>query len=160
MESKRIEISEALAGLATAFPPHPLDPTHAFDEWGTTYLDYASFERDARGKSWTELPSAFWEFHHDALFFLGPSVVPDYLPGFMAAVVRGDPALDSLPGFLIEALTRREGERFDERFSRLTDLQRHAVRNALLALESELAARSRQAVVTAALDSYWRDLAH
>lgn len=146
----------ALNELVEAFPPHALDPAHAFDEWGATYVDYESFEREVRGKRWNEVPATFWEFHHDALFFLGPSVMPDYLPGYLAAVVRREAALSALPGFLLEALTRREGERFDERFSRLTSPQRRAVRSALLVLETELTGDPR-AAVSAALDSYWRE---
>ena len=152
-------ISEALQEILAAFPVHSLDPAHAFDDWGTTYLDSERFERDASGRRWTDLPTTFWEFHHDALFFLGPSVMPEYLPGYLAAVLRGDETLDALPGFLLEALTRREGERFDERFACMTERQRFAVRDALLALEAGLPGGSRQADVTAALDSYWRGVA-
>jgi hypothetical protein len=152
-------IPEALDEILAAFPPHSLDPAHAFDDWGTTYLDAERFERDVTGKQWSALPSSFWEFHHDALFFLGPSVMPQYLPGFLSAVLRRDPRLDALPGFLLEALTRREGERFDQRFACLTNAQRLAVRDALLALDADVAGQSRKADIAAALDSYWRAVA-
>lgn len=143
--------------LERAFPPHSIDPEGAFAEWGGTYVDAEAFRRGVRGKKWPDLDATFLERHHDALVFLGPHSIADYIPAYLAAVVRRAPELDAAPGFLLDILTRRgEDERFDARFARLTREQQRAVAHALEAYEREVAGSSRQADVTSALDSFWR----
>jgi hypothetical protein len=78
--------------LAEAFPPHPIEPAAAFEEWGGTYTDAERFRAGVRGRAWTELEGAFLEQHHDALVFFGPSSLADYLPAYVAALVRRDPS--------------------------------------------------------------------
>ncbi|HWU87411.1 MAG TPA: hypothetical protein VN253_09050, partial [Kofleriaceae bacterium] len=129
-------IHEALGELLRTFSPHPLDPTRAFADWGTTYTDAVKFEDGVRGRSWTELPASFLEYHHDALPFLHPRSIGDYLPAYLAVLLRGDPALDALPGFLLGILTRDDPGRFDARFAYLSLEQRRAVARALVALEA------------------------
>ena len=149
--------ADAIDDLKRAFPPHPIDPTNAFAEWGGTYVDATGFRDRVRAKPWTELDADFLERHHDALVFLGPESVPEYLPAYLSKLVSRDPALSALPSFLLAVLTRGDdGERFDARFSRLTAEQISAVGRTLAAFESELEGSSRQPDVTASLDSYWR----
>jgi len=148
-----------IENLKTAFPPHPLDPTLAFDEWGPTYLDAARFRTGTAGRSWPDLPAAFLEWAHDALVFFGPSSIGEYLPAYLASLLRRDGELSAMPGFLLYGvLTRRDAERFDARFAQLTGVQRKAVAAALLAYERDVAGTPRQTDVTEALDSYWRSL--
>ncbi|HET9627517.1 MAG TPA: DUF6714 family protein [Kofleriaceae bacterium] len=148
-----------IKNLAQAFPPHPLEPTTAFREWGGTYTDAERFRQGVRGRSWPELDAAFLERHHDALVFLGPSSIADYLPAYLATLLRRDRELSALPSFLWGVLTRgASAERFDERFAQLTTAQRAAIATALAEHEHELEGTSRQEDVTEVLDSYWRSL--
>jgi hypothetical protein len=144
--------------LTAAFPPAPLDPTSAFAEWGTTFLDAAKFRAAVAGKRWTELPAELLEYMHDALVFLGPSSIADYLPAYLASLLRRDPELSAMPGFLLGTLTRSaaDADRFDARFARLTIAQRRAVASALVVYEAAVMGTPRREAVTAALDSYWR----
>lgn len=152
-------IESEIEKLAEAFPPHSIDTATAFEEWGGTYTDAEQFRRGVRGRAWTELDAAFLERHHDALVFLGPSSIADYLPAYLASLLRRDPELSALPSFLLGVLTRgQDPARFDERFARLTPLQRQAIASALVAHEAELEGMSRQRDVTEVLDGYWRSL--
>lgn len=152
-----MDVADELENLERAFPPRPIEPAGAFVEWGGTYVDAEAFRDGVRGKRWTELEASFLERHHDALVFLGPSSIPEYLPAYVIALVRRDPALSALPSFLLSVLTRgSDGERFDARFGGLTSAQRRAIARTLAAFETELAGSSRQADVSAALDGYWR----
>jgi hypothetical protein len=152
-----VALVDAIESLKRAFPPHPIDPTNAFAEWGGTYIDASAFRDGVRTRPWTGLDGDFLEHLHDALVFLGPESVPEYLPAYLSKLVTRDPALSALPSFLLAVLTRGDGrERFDARFSRLTAAQVSAVGQALAAFESELEGSSRQPDVTASLDSYWR----
>src|SRR5262245_1631268 len=56
---------------------------------------------------WPEMSSTleFLERNHDALMFLGPALLGDFLPAFLAAVLRRAPELDALPSFLLRSLT-------------------------------------------------------
>lgn len=153
-------VDDPLEELKVAFPVHPLDANDAFREWGGTHLDADAFRRGVAGRTWDVLPAAFLEHHHDALVFLGPSAIAEYLPAYLAAFARRDPALSAMPSFLLGVLTRSgDGTRFDERFAQLTKPQQRAVARVLLACESELAGSSQQRDVTQALDSYWRSQA-
>jgi hypothetical protein len=155
-----VALADELEQLKAAFPVRPLDPTDAFQEWGGTYLDAEVFRRGVTDKTWDALPAAFLEHHHDALVFLGPSAIGDYLPAYLAAFARRDPALSAMPSFLLGVLTRGgDGTRFDERFAQLTKAQRQAVGRVLVACERELAGSSQQRDVSEALDSYWRNQA-
>lgn len=91
--------------LAEVFPPHPIEPAAAFEEWGGTYTDAERFREGVRGRAWPELEAAFLERHHDALVFFGPSSIADYLPVYLPAYlpvhVRRDPALSAMPSFLL-----------------------------------------------------------
>ena len=150
-------LRDELAELARVFPPHAIDPTHAFSERGGTHVDANVFRDGVRGKQWTELDGEFLERHHDALVFFGPTSMPEYLPAYVSALVRRDPALSALPGFLLGTLTRDADDRhFDTLFGRLTTEQRRAIARALAAYEADVAGTPRQTDVTTALDSYWR----
>jgi hypothetical protein len=153
-----ILVSESVTEkLAEVFPPHPIEPAAAFEEWGGTYTDAERFREGVRGRAWTELEAAFLERHHDALVFFGPSSIADYLPAYLAALVRRDPALSAMPSFLLGVLARgQDPARFDERFARLTPAQRRAIAGVLAAYEAELDGMSRQRDVTEVLDGYWR----
>lgn len=152
-----MDVADELENLERVFPPRPIEPADAFAEWGGTYVDAKAFRDGVRGKRWTELEASFLERHHDALVFLGPSSISEYLPAYVIALVRRDPALSALPSFLLSVLTRgTDGDRFDARFSGLTSAQRRAIARTLAAYEMELAGSSQQADVSAALDSYWR----
>jgi hypothetical protein len=152
-----VDVADELENLKHAFPLRPIEPADAFAEWGGTYVDARAFRDGVRGKRWTELEASFLEHHHDALVFLGPSSISEYLPAYVIALVRHDPALSALPSFLLSILTRdRDDERFDARFARLTSVQRRALARTLVAYEAELVGSSRQADVSIALDSYWR----
>jgi hypothetical protein len=150
--------ADETAELAKAFAPHPIDPTTAFAEWGGTHVDTNAFEEGVRGRRWTELAAAFLEHHHDALGFFGPTSMPEYLPAYISVLARRDPALSAMPGFLLGVLTRGPNtSRFDELYGQLTMEQRRAVARVLASYEADVAGSPRQADVTAALDSYWRD---
>ena len=145
--------------LIAVFPPRAIDPVAAFAEWGGTYIDAERFRQGVRGKAWTELDVAFLERHHDALMFFGPASIADYLPAYLAPVLRRDPGLSALPLFVFSVLTRgKDTERFDELFAQLTTAQHHAIASALEKFEVEVEGTSRQQDVTEALDSYWRSL--
>ena len=152
--------ADAIENLKRAFPPHTIDPTNAFGEWGGTYVDAAAFREGVRAKPWTELDADFLERHHDALVFLGPQSVAEYLPAYLSKFVSRDPALSALPSFLMAVLTREgNAERFDARFSRLTADQISSVARLLVALERALECRAphcKRLDVTTSLDRYWR----
>jgi hypothetical protein len=151
-------IANETAELASVFPPHPLDPTNAFAEWGVTHVDANTFEEGVRGKRWTELTGAFLEHHHDALVFFGPSSMPEYLPAYLSALAGRDPSLSAMPSFLLGVLTRKPNDpRFEALYSNLTAEQRRAVARTLVSYETKVAGSPRQMDVTEALDSYWRD---
>lgn len=153
-------VTDGLEQLKVAFPVHPLDAKDAFREWGGTHLDAEAFRRGVTGLTWDALPAAFLERHHDALVFLGPSSITEYLPAYLAAFARRDPSLSAMPSFLLGVLTRSgDGSRFDERFAQLTNAQRRAVARVLVSCEQELEGSSRQREVSDALDSYWRSQA-
>jgi hypothetical protein len=42
--------ADAIEDLNRAFPPHPIDPTNAFAEWGGTYVDATAFLDRVRAK--------------------------------------------------------------------------------------------------------------
>jgi hypothetical protein len=152
-------IRAAIDGLRSAFPPHPLDVRTAFDQWGKTYTDGASFEAGAQGKRWDELPAAFLEFHHDAPLFLGWPVIADVIPAYLATALRRDPQLNMLPAFLLASLTRgvdNNMTRFDAQFAQLSLAQRTAIARALAAWEQCFDTPDRRAPVKAALYSYWQ----
>ncbi len=150
-------ITNELQDLERAFPPRLIEPDGAFAEWGGTYVDAESFRVGVRGKRWPEIDASFLERHHDALVFLGPSSIAEYLPAYLLALIRRDPASSAMPSFLLGVLTRgSDGERFDDRFRSLTSAQRRATARTLAAYEMETAASSRQSDVSAALDGYWR----
>lgn len=150
-------MAEELEDLTRVFPAYLIDPRTTFEEWGGTHVDAQVFRDGVGGKRWTELGGAFLERHHDALVFFGPTSMPDYLPAYLSAFVRREPALSAMPSFLLGILTRGQLDtRFDELYSRLTAEQRRAVARVLAAYEADVAGSSRQADVTAALDSYWR----
>jgi len=154
-----LSIEAEIKNLTQAFPPHPLDPAAAFSEWGGTYTDAERFRQGVRGRAWTALDAAFLEHSHDALVFLGPSSIADYLPAYLASLLRRDPELSALPSFLLGVLTRgTDTERFDARFAQLAAGQRVAVATALAAFEVDVEGTSRQQDATEALDSYWRSL--
>ncbi len=48
----RVSVQEAIDELVNVFPPSPLDPEHAFAEYGGTYLDAEDFKAGVRGRSW------------------------------------------------------------------------------------------------------------
>jgi uncharacterized protein (DUF58 family) len=154
-----LSIESEIKNLTKAFPPHPIDPVAAFSEWGGTYTDAEEFRQGVRGRAWTELEAVFLERNHDALVFLGPASIADYLPAYLASLLRRDRELSALPSFLFSVLTRgKDTERFDARFARLTAAQRQAIASALAAFEVEMEGTSRQQDVTEVLDSYWRSL--
>jgi hypothetical protein len=150
-------LEDEVRGLARVFVPHPIDPALTFSEWGGTHVDARAFREGVRGRTWPELEGSFLEHHHDALVFFGPSSMPEFLPAYLAALVRRDPALSALPGFLLGILTREQADdRFDDLYGQLSTAQRRTVARVLVAYERELEGSSRQADVTRALDSYWR----
>ena len=152
-----MDVGDELENLERVFPPHPIAPATAFAEWGGTYVDAEAFRTGVRGKRWTELDASFLERHHDALVFFGPSTISDYLPAYVRALVRRDPALSALPSFLLSVLTRdNDVERFEARVAGLTAAQRRAIARTLVAYETQLAGSSHQADVSAVLDGYWR----
>lgn len=152
-----MSIKTAIKNLEGVFVPYPIDPDSAFTEWGSTYPYAADFANAVRGKLWTELPPVFLEQAHDALVFLGPSALADYLPAFLSTVLRRDRELDVLPSFLLGVLTRgADIERFDARFARITPSQRQAIAEALVAFAAELEGAPRQNAVVEALESHWR----
>jgi hypothetical protein len=164
-DARSLEMSDAFEAvineLRSAFPPYPLDVQTAFDQFGVTYTDGASFQAGAQDRRWDELPPAFLEFHHDALLFLGPPVAANVLPAYLAAALRRDPALDMLPLFLVTALTRdidNNTTRFDAQFGPLSPTQRLAVSHALEAWAGSFASPDRRRALASALDSYWRTI--
>lgn len=150
-------IDDELRALVAAFPPPPVDPGDAFSEWGGTYTDARRFRDGVRGRTWDSLPASFLERHHDALVFLGPVAIADYLPAYLVAMLRHERELSRVPSFLLSVLTRgSDGARFDACFARLTADQRAAVAATLRRLERDAEGTSRQRDITTALDSYWR----
>jgi hypothetical protein len=158
-EECALSIESEIKNLTTAFPPHAIDPVATFSEWGGTYVDAEKFRQGVRGKTWPDLEPAFLEHHHDALVFFGPSSIADYLPAYLAALLRRDRELSALPSFLLGVLRRSDdADRFGERFARLSSAQRLAIAHALVAAEAEAEGSSRQSDITEVLDGYWRSL--
>lgn len=135
-----------------------VDPVDPFAEWGGTYLDAARFRDGIRDRTWEDLPARFLEYHHDAVFFLGPAAFAALLPAYLVAAIERAPELDALPSFLVAALTRTSTEpaRFDARAAALSAPQRAAVACALAELESRTSSDTDREPITAALDGYWR----
>lgn len=148
--------------VEAVFPPHPLDPADAFRDWGGTYLDAQDFKAGVRDRAWPSLDGAFLEFHHDALYALGPAFLAEYLPACLAALLRNDEALDALPGFVVGVLTRRAPDRdpesrFEARIGALTDPQKRTIAEVFRHLEWISVDPVRKKSFEEALDSYWRD---
>lgn len=151
-------IQAVLEELRSAFPPHPLDVRTAFDQWGVTYTEAASFQAGAQGQRWDELLPAFLEFHHDAPLFLGWPVIAEVIPAYLAAALRRDPDLDMLPSFLLGALTRgidNNTARFDAQFAQLSLVQREAIARALETWEQSFSNHDRGQPIRVAINSYW-----
>jgi hypothetical protein len=92
-----VVLADEIEILNREFPRYPIDPTDTFAEWGGTYVDASAFRIGVSGRTWTELDAAFLERYHDALVFLGPSSIPEYLPAYLAKFVQRNRALSALP---------------------------------------------------------------
>lgn len=149
-------LESMLDDFRAAFPPRLLEVERAFERWGGTYEDAASFRAGAHGKRWDELSVEFLELHREAPLFLNPESVVDVIPAYVAAAVHGGRAVDMLPDFVLLVLTREPSDaRFDARFGGLSPVQRDAIRRALEVWERMVASTHNLSRVTAALDSYW-----
>jgi hypothetical protein len=163
MPAKTIEPKEILAELSAAFPSHKLDPAAAMGDAAVTYLDFPSFETGSRGRTWGNLGWEYLKLHHDAIGFLTPAGLAEYLPAYLSAAIKHHEEVDVLPVFIAGGLTRRPDEpeelaRFDDLLARLDDRQQTAVAIALAGLEALSENPFPNAPETQALDSYWREL--
>lgn len=121
---------QAFAALEAAFPIRLIDPSHAFEAWGRTYLDVDRFMAGVSGRTWHDLSPEFLEWMHDAIVFLGPDAFADCIPAFVGAVLVHDDKLSALPRFVISALAPTSFH-FADRIAPLTDVQRRAIADAL-----------------------------
>ncbi len=152
----------ARQALEAAFPPTPLDTSHALDNWGRTYTSYERFEADTNGKSWTEIPGSVAEWHHDVIGFLDPPHFALLVPAFINAMI-GQTGLDALPRFLCSSLTPTNAtdEKFRLRIEALSHEQKLAIAKALVTVREirEQAGRPPYEFLDRALEAYWSEYA-
>jgi hypothetical protein len=135
-------IEEAVDALRAAFPPQPLDPDRARDEWHVGTIHTTGFMDAVRGKPWV----------------LGPNALVAVLPAFLAAMLRRAPELHMVPTFLLGTLTREPAtaQRFDARLGPLTLEQRRAIARALATWEASPQGADHRDWTREARNSYWR----
>jgi hypothetical protein len=138
--ARDVDEREILELIRECFPPHPLRPEQAFDEWGGTYLQSKEFKQESKGIPWDELSFKFLRFHYDALAYLGPSSYVEYLPAFLTAMVARRRDADVIPLVVLATLRRRPNDqeantRLEKRLGALTDQQKRAVAEVLAYLE-------------------------
>jgi hypothetical protein len=124
--------AELLKLIREHFPPHPLDPTRAFDTPAGAYLNIAEFQRDSQGKSWDQLDLQFLRFHYDSLPQLSPSAFTDYLPAFLSITITDRARVDIIPAAVLASLTPhlddpKTAAQYDQRINALTDQQKMVV---------------------------------
>ena len=162
--TKPSEETRAAAGmLEAAFPKVKLDPKSAVGDAKATFLDYQAFAKDSNGRAGSQLDWEYQEQTRDAIGFLPPTGLADYLPALLSAAIVHYDEVDVLPTFIAAGLTRRADEparlaRFDELVGHLDETQQKAVATALAELHRLAANPHPEAVTKVALDSYWRKL--
>lgn len=152
---------ELQRSIEREFPAHVLNADLAFRDWGGTYLDAQDFKSGVRGKTWLSLDDKFLEFHHDALYAVGPAFFPQYIPACLAALLRGSNTLDALPGFVAGVLTQRPDRadpemRFEARLQSLTNGQKQVIAEVLQYIARTASDSARRRTFSEALDSHWR----
>jgi hypothetical protein len=123
------EIESAFAGVK-----HP-----GLDAMVLSPKDYESQEiRQSFGnRHWRDLPFSMISYHREAFARLTPAAYPFYLPAYMRAALSPESAADDICVYTVYALAPsswsnpREIAFFEERYQRLTEPQRNAVRSFL-----------------------------
>ena len=163
--TKPSEETRAAAGmLEAAFPKVKLDPKSAVGDAKATFLDYQAFAKDSNGRDWSQLDWEYLELNREAIGFLTPKGLADYLPALLSAAIVHYDEVDVLPTFIAAGLTRCTDEparlaRFDELAGHLDESQQKAVATALAELHRLAANPHPEAVTKVALErSYWRKL--
>ncbi len=123
-----LDAAQVRALIHAAFPPRPLDFTHAL----TGSLDGGEYVAHVHGKTWLELDRAFMRRRPDPLSFLDPARIAAVLPVYLEILVDDRNAETLVPYTLIPLLTRaRSKRRFDAILALLDQDQRRAVKAVL-----------------------------
>jgi hypothetical protein len=152
-----MSLENAIERIEDAFPPGVLDAQRVWGAAGTSYVDAAGFTEGIYGKNWRDLSQEFLTQFHDAIDYVDPARLQDFIPAYVRAVLRAPNDVSGLALFVLQALTRStDGARFDSQFEALDESKKQAIAQALLELERVHEGRPRAAAVAGALDSYWR----
>lgn len=150
---------ETRAALLAAFPPQVLTEELLADRQGAweLYDDGALFESSVLNKSWDALEGNFLESHDNALIYLGDTAFRCLLPAYLSYLTEHE-EYGGVQYCVAAVLTRKEHplqmQTFDRRVAGLDDRQRRVVKQVL-----EGQARGhRKDMMTAAWESFWRDL--
>lgn len=152
-----MSLENAIERIEDAFPSGLLDAQQAWGPAGTSYIDAAGFTEGVHGKNWRDLSQDFLTQFHDAIDYIDPARLQDFIPAYVRAVLRAPKDVTGLALFVLQALTRStDGARFDSQFEALDESKKQAIAQALLELERVHEGGPRATAVAAALDSYWR----
>jgi hypothetical protein len=161
MQSNQAQILEQ---LRAAFPATPIHAKGAFDDWGTTYLDAATYLERIDGKTWQELDRAYLVTRSDALGFLGARHLVAVLPVYLSSLIEEgvwSPSADTLMVLLAKpGPEKRAGlklDRFDALVAALTPAQRAAIASVLSAFAAIDREGSLGQAAYAAVEKHWKD---
>jgi hypothetical protein len=155
------DVKTLLQEIAGEFSARPLDNSGEFSNFGASYLEVDSFRSGTQGKTWQELDWTWLKSHHDAVHFLTPRGVAEYLPAFLSAALAHYNDMDVAPRSIASVLTRPDADdaagqsRFDEISASLTDGQRRIVAAALEQLAALSGDDRPEEPARRALASFW-----
>jgi hypothetical protein len=101
------------------------------------FPDPEEIRRDFGTQHWRDLPFRLISYHREAFAWLTPAAYVFYLPAYLRAALRTESTAGDICLYTIFALAPRDWKdpravaRFEERYQRLTDPQRNAVRSFL-----------------------------
>jgi hypothetical protein len=101
------------------------------------FPDPEEIRRDFGNLHWRDLPFRTIFYHREAFAWLTPAAYAFYLPAFMRASLSTEPGAGDICTYTIIALAPRDWNdpravaKFEERYQRLTEPQRNAVRSFL-----------------------------
>lgn len=131
---------ELLQEIHDRFPPRALDPDQAFDPQGGSYLNIDEFRHNSQKYTWEELNLKFLRFHYDSLQQLSPLGFVDYVPAFLAIMIRDRPHVDIIPLAVLAAVTPSPipsiAARYKERIHALNDGQKTTILNVIAHLKA------------------------
>ncbi|GEM_PF-2944439 len=144
--------------LRAAFPPRPITQRVLTDLQGAweAYDDSALFETAVRDRTWDSLDKHVLERHASAIIYLGDRAFAQLLPAYLLYLVDNE-GYGEVQYTVAAVLTRKTNplqlRTFSRRVRGLSATQRAAVEQVL---QSQVRGH-REEMMTAALESYWRD---